>query len=93
MQDLSNMARSSMWPTSQEGGNMQATSSEAMTAPGSQPVDKLVDRAVQMDPAVEMGKAIPVGTDGKPQARGQAWVRPGEPAWGRTTTPDVVRKA
>lgn len=79
MQDLSHLAENSMWPTSQAGGNMTSSNEQAMTAPGSQPVDKLVDRAVQSDPNVETSKEIPVGSDGKPQP-GKTW-SPGHPSW------------
>ena len=62
-----------------------------MTAPGSQPVDKLTDRDVQMDPTVEVGPAMKTGTSGKPQARdGKPW-NPGVPRWTSTSSPEVVR--
>lgn len=92
MRDLSALAKNSMWPTSQAGGNMVSDNDEAMTAPGSQPVDKLTDRAVQSDPVVEVGPPQPPGTDGKPQARGQNWSPPGPPRWKPATAPDVVRE-
>jgi len=94
-QDLSAMplAKSSMWPSSQAAGNMTSSNAQAMTAPGSDPVDPLPDRAEQGDPSVTVGKAIPPGTDGKPQASGQAGPAPRRrAAWGRTTTPDVLRE-
>lgn len=87
-----------MWPTSQAGGNMIARSDEAMTAPGSQPVDNLDDHLseVHEEPAVENTNKTPIspGTSGKPQASGQQG-KPssGTPAWGKTTVPQVVRKA
>lgn len=93
VRDLSHLAKNSMWPSSQAGGNMVSDNDEAMTAPGSQPVDKLTDRDVQSDPTVEVGPAQAPGDDGKPQARTQSWAKPGEPKWGPVTVPDVVRKA
>lgn len=97
MQDLSNLAKNSMWVTSQAGGNMLASNAEAMTAPGSQPVDNLNDHQSQVheNPAVENSNAeqIPSGTSGKPQASGQQGPAPRpRPAWGPVTTPDVLRK-
>lgn len=95
MQDLSDLAKNSMWPTSQAGGNMLASSEEAMTAPGSAPVDNLDDHLseVHENPAVENSNAspIPPATDGKPQASRQQGFTPGRPAWGGTTVPEVVR--
>lgn len=44
---------SALVPTSQAGGNMQSSSEQAATAPGSEPVDPLPDRASQGDPHVE----------------------------------------
>jgi hypothetical protein len=84
-------------PTSQEGGNMQASNEEAMTAPGSVPVDIMQPAGSYFsnDPTVTPsdGTAITPGTDGKPPARGEGWVPPGKPAWGRTTVPGITRKA
>lgn len=81
MQDLSNLAKDSMWVTSQAGGNMQSSNSKAMTAPGSRPVDPLPDRDSQDDPTVDLGAPTPVGGDGKPQAKGESWSPPGPPRW------------
>lgn len=80
-------------PTSQEGGNQQASNEQAMTAPGSQPVNILLDRDVQVDPTMHATNSgdIPPGTDGKPQARGEDWSPPGRPAWGYTIVDDVTR--
>lgn len=94
-QDLSGMplARSSLWPTSQAGGNMTSSSQDAMTAPGSEPVDPLPDRAEQGDPAVRLPPPVPPGTSGKPQASGQAGPQAARhPAWGRPATPGVTRE-
>lgn len=82
-------------PTSQEGGNQQSSNEQAMTAPGSQPVDILKDRSVQVDPRIEASNKAPIAPsdDGKPQARDEDGYAPARPAWGRTTVPSVARKA
>lgn len=72
MRDLSNLARNSITVTSQAGGNMTSSNEEAMTAPGSEPVDPLPDREHQSDPALDMGPRRPVSDDGKPQPQGYA---------------------
>jgi hypothetical protein len=82
VQDLSNLAKDSMWVTSQAGGNMTSSNEKAMTAPGSPPVDPLPDRAKQDDPTVDLGKQTRPGDDGKPQAKGEDWSPPGPPKWG-----------
>ncbi len=51
--DLSHLATNSIWATSQEAGNQQASNSDAMTAPGSEPVDVLVNKDVHNDPHVD----------------------------------------
>lgn len=91
MQDLSALAKDSMWVTSQAGGNMVSSNEGAHTAPGSQPVDKLTDRDVQSDPHVEMPPPRAPGTDGKPSARGSDRAPQSRPAWKATPTPNVVR--
>jgi hypothetical protein len=85
-------------PTSQEGGNQQASNELAMTAPGSEPVNIVKDsnEDVQMDPTIKATNAseIEPADDGKPQASGQRWSgAPAAPTWARTASPDVVRKA
>jgi hypothetical protein len=60
MQDLSAMAKSGPWVTSQAGGNMMSSNEQAMTGPGSPPADPLPDRNHQGDPAVTL--------TGKPRA-------------------------
>jgi len=94
-QDLSNLALKSLAVTSQEGGNMRASSEEAMTAPGSQPVDVMESAGhyFSNDPTIEMTNdtQIKPGTDGKPKARGTAAPAPGAPDWGKTSAPNVVR--
>lgn len=98
-QDLSDLSLGlkSLAPTSQAGGNMLAgTNAEAMTAPGSQPVDNLNDHVQQAheDPTVEVSnsdKPLNPGDDGKPKARGEGYTAHA-PAWGKTTVPKVTRE-
>jgi hypothetical protein len=102
MQDLSNLLPgdpiSALVPTSQEGGNMRATNEQAMTAPGSPPVDVMqpAGEYFHNDPTVSQSNAdvITPASDGKPQASGQAsGYSPAPPAWKATSTPGVVRQA
>lgn len=67
MRDLSSLARDSMWPTSQEGGNMVHDNSPAMTAPGSEPVTPVPKAEAQPDPTVPVPAARPVGDTGRGQ--------------------------
>jgi hypothetical protein len=90
VQDLSHLAIDSMWVTSQEGGNMMSGRPAAMSAPGSQPVTPLPPAKDQGVPHVDLGPETEPGDDGKPKATATHW-NPGAPAWGKTTTPDVVR--
>lgn len=63
MENLSHLASSSIWPTSQSAGDRASSSEQAMTAKGSPPVgpelppEDLSDPTVQMtpDPAVDRG--------------------------------------
>lgn len=89
--DLSSLAENSAWPTSQAAGNMTSSARNAMTAPGSPPVDPVPDRTEQSDPSVALGTPMPTGTSGKPQARGQSSYTPGPVAWKATTVPQVIR--
>lgn len=89
--DLSQLAENSIWPTSQAGGNMQSSGRQAMTAPGSPPVDPVPDRTEQGDPGISLGAEMPTGTDGKPQASGQASYTPAPVKWMPTTVPRVIR--
>jgi hypothetical protein len=94
-QDLSGMplAKNSMWPTSQAAGNRQAKPDNAMTAPGSNPVDRELKDSDMADPEVDVGQAIPPATSGKPQASTQAGPVPrSRAAWGKVTVPDVLRE-
>lgn len=94
MENLSSLAVDSMWVTSQAAGNMMSSNAKAMTAPGSQPVDVLVDRnnPARQDPTIDLGTETPPSTTGKPDVTNSRWTAPGEPAWTKTTTPDVVRR-
>jgi hypothetical protein len=92
VQDLSSLAKDSLWVTSQEGGNMMSGRPGAMSAPGSEPVTPLPPTKDQGVPHVDMGPQQKPGDDGKPAARttaGKPDLPP--PAWKPTTTPDVVR--
>lgn len=95
MQDLSSLAKDSMWVTSQEAGNMMSGRPGAMSAPGSQPVTPLPPAKDQGVPSVENspGAQPGPGDDGKPKARTTAG-KPAlpEPSWSKTTTPEVVRE-
>ena len=62
MQDLSHLAANSVTATSQAAGNMVSSNDQAMTAPGSRPVDPLPDRTKQGEPDLDIGPAQPVGT-------------------------------
>jgi hypothetical protein len=92
VQDLSHLAADSMWPTSQEGGNMMSGRPGAMSAPGSQPVTPLPPAKDQGTPHVDLGPEQEPGDDGKPKARTTAG-KPDlpAPAWKPANPPDVVR--
>jgi hypothetical protein len=92
MRDLSPLAKDSMTATSQAAGNMTSSPAQAMTAPGSEPVDPLPPTEELDNPNLEMTAPIPPGTSGKPQASRQAgpW-NPPRPAWKPAEAPDVVR--
>jgi hypothetical protein len=94
MEDLSSLAKDSMWCTSQAAGNRQSKSALAMTAPGSSPVDRELPSEQMADPHVNFSNPeIPTGTDGKPQASGQTGpYKPGPPKWGPCSIPTVIRK-
>lgn len=87
VKDLSNLLPqdpiSALSPTSQEGGNQQSSNADAMTAPGSQPVDILKDRDVQVDPKVEVSNKTKIepSDDGKPQSTDMIGYQPSRPAW------------
>ena len=99
MQDLSNLLPGgrlgALTVTSQAGGNMLAENDQAMTAPGSEPVDNLQNHLSQVKEEPQMkasGPVIPPATSGKPQASEEKWTPPGEPAWKKVSPPEVVRK-
>ena len=78
MEDLSHLATKSLAVTSQAGGNMMSSNELAQTAPGSQPVDPLPDRAKQGDPTLDVtDKPISVLTHG-------SGYTPSRPAWKET---------
>lgn len=70
MQDLSQMAANGPWVTSQAAGNMISSNEQAMTGPGSEPVDPLPDRTRQGDPHVTMSDDVPVGAYAHPITEG-----------------------
>lgn len=78
MQDLSQLAEDSMWVTSQAAGNMTSSNENAMTAPGSRPVDPLPDRATQGDPTVDLPVATPPG---EPDGRVHDGYTPSPVSW------------
>ncbi len=81
MQDLSALARNGPWVTSQAGGNMISSNEQAMTGPGSEPVDPLPDRDRQGDPHVTYTGDVPVGTA---PARRPAPFNPAAVTWKET---------
>jgi hypothetical protein len=60
MRDLSHLAADSMWVTSQSAGNMTSSNEQALTAPGSRPVDPLP--ADMGDPKVDVPAVKPPTT-------------------------------
>jgi len=81
-------------PTSQEGGNMRASNEQAMTAPGSEPVDVMqpAGEYFHNDPTVSTSNVavIEPGSDGKQQARTDTVPSP-HSRWTGITTPQVKR--
>lgn len=101
MQDLSSLLPgdpiSVLAPTSQEGGNMRASNEQAMTAPGSVPVDVMqpAGEYFHNDPTINVSNddVIDPADDGKPQASTQIGPVPASaPRWTSASTPAVVRK-
>ena len=82
MQDLSGLswAKTSMGPTSQEGGNMVHDNGPAMTAPGSAPATPVPRSEAQSDPSVDLGPEIPVGTAPDRKASNASFT-PGPVSW------------
>lgn len=98
MQDLSSLLPvdpvTALTPTSQAAGNMMSSNEAAMTAPGGLPVDPLPPSKDQGSVKVDVsGPPVRTGTSGKPRAAATQAYRPGTPAWGKTTTPDVIRES
>ena len=62
MQDLSHLATNSLTVSSMAAGNMVSSNEQAMTAPGSRPVDPLPGREDQGGPNPGMGAHGAVGT-------------------------------
>jgi hypothetical protein len=93
MRDLSPLAKNSVTATSQAAGNMTSSPDNAMTAPGSQPVDPLPPTADQDDPDIAMPRPIPVSWTGKPPPRASPGWHPPAPSWTATDEPDVIRIA
>lgn len=95
IRDISNLAKDSLAPTSQHGGN-QVWANTAHTAPGGASGDlgnDLNEAVVVTAPVIEMQPEIAPGTDGKPKARsGQGTPSISPPNWGKTSVPDVVRE-
>ena len=94
IRDISDLAKDSLAPTSQHGGN-QVWANTAHTAPGGASGDlgNDLNEAVVVDaPVIEMQPKIAPGTDGKPKARGSGAHTPPPPSWGKTTANDVVRE-
>lgn len=101
--DLSNLLPhdpiTALAPTSQAGGNMlaQEGNDDAMTAPGSPPVDNLQDHQSQVleDPTITPSNKVEIepSDDGKPPATEMVGYQASKPAWSPTTTPHIVRKA
>lgn len=79
-------------PTSQAAGNMMSSNKAAMTAPGGIPVDPLPPSKDQGDVEIDVaGPVVKVSTSGKPPDKAGP-LSQSRPAWGKVTTPDVVRE-
>jgi hypothetical protein len=94
IRDISDLAKDSLAPTSQHGGN-QVWQNTAMTAPGGASGDlgnDLDEAVVVKAPVIDMQPVIKPGTDGKPSARTGSGHTASEPSWGKTTSPNVVRE-
>lgn len=63
MQDLSDLplARTALWVSSMSGGNTTSSNENAMSAPGSVPVDPMPNAKEVADPAVGPMQDVPVG--------------------------------
>ena len=91
MEDLSALTRNSITATSQAAGNMTAGNNrQAMTAPGSQPVDPLPPTNNEYNPNLEMSPEVPVSWTGKPPPRPDNW-NPPPPRWAPARPQGVTR--
>jgi hypothetical protein len=63
MQDLSGLplAKTALWVSSMSGGNTTSSNANAMSAPGSVPVDPMPNAEHTADPAVGPMEDVPVG--------------------------------
>jgi hypothetical protein len=94
IKDISDLAKDSLATDSMHGGN-QVWARTSMSAPGGASGDLGNDvgsAVVVSAPVIEMQGEIEPGTDGKPKARNSSGHAPGEPAWAKTTSPNVVRE-
>ena len=91
MRDLSPLAKDSVTATSQAAGNMTSSASNAMTAPGSQPVNPLPPATDQDDPDIAVPRPIPVSWTGKPPPRASPSWHPPAPRWAPAGSADVAR--
>jgi hypothetical protein len=68
MQDLSNLplAKTSLWVSSMSGGNTTSSNENAMSAPGSVPVDPMPTAKEAADPAVGPMQDIPLNYPPRP---------------------------
>ena len=64
MQDLSGLplAKTALWVSSMSGGNTTSSNANAMSAPGSVPVDPMPAAKDAADPAVGPMEDVPVGS-------------------------------
>jgi len=64
MQDLSGLplAKTALWTSSMSGGNTISSNANAMSAPGSVPVDPMPNAKDVADPAVGPMQDVPVGS-------------------------------
>ena len=91
--DISDLAKDSIVPTSQQAGN-QVWANNAMTAPGGASGDLGEDvgkPVVAHAPVLDEQAEIEPGDDGKPQPGNDHL--PSSPSWGKTTVANVVRRA
>lgn len=79
MEDLSDLAKNSMWVTSEEAGNMMSGRHAAMSAPGSDPVTPLPPAKDQGEPKVTFTNSNQI-EPGTPPGRLRGG-RPEPPDW------------